>query len=500
MENSITYKLLGKVNYKGNEFNIYRDKKYRKFYLKIIKDNNFANLMYPTWEEYNELNKIFGMNYIKDIETLIKQKNSGSKLSDKKIVKFIPKVITKVGLLTILTAIKLCGDELKSGSISTQIISQITDENLLEYRGYSIEKIEDGIYALNKVTVDEDTYIMCRNVDELKKELGLEGIPTYDDLLNAIKNNENISGRYEEWFCEAISNLSHNEEFKDVDFSVLLYNIQRMKIEEKTSEEIIERAENDNVVAFYEPATQKVGVNPNNVTKYIFLHEALGHASTQLIVDNIHYESNVILSIVDRNSDGSMGNIDAIFIGSGLEEGKADLLTEISLNFSEKAASVYDIEKETFREYKETLRLSWADIINNSMTLKIITEMKKIGIENPIEYIDNSDILHNANASDKLHYGELEDEVKFKNNVGNFLIEYSGLQIDAGRTKEDVVAQISQMIQLSDAYPYEIGVRRWYPVDDTNMQEFEEYVIDSIEKLPDVDNKSKENNEIELEK
>ena len=85
MENSITYKLLGKVNYKGNEFNIYRDKKYRKFYLKIIKDNNFANLMYPTWEEYNELNKIFGMNYIKDIETLIKQKNSGSKLSDKKL-------------------------------------------------------------------------------------------------------------------------------------------------------------------------------------------------------------------------------------------------------------------------------------------------------------------------------------------------------------------------------------------------------------------------------
>ena len=50
MEKSIEYKLLGKINFKGNKYNVYIDAKYRKIYLKIIDTEYLMNLTYPTLE------------------------------------------------------------------------------------------------------------------------------------------------------------------------------------------------------------------------------------------------------------------------------------------------------------------------------------------------------------------------------------------------------------------------------------------------------------------
>lgn len=375
-------------------------------------------------------------------------------------------------------------------------IEEMTDEEVLKYYGYPSDRIEDGIYALNRVKVKDESYTVCRNVNEFKECIGIEGIPTYEDLINAIKNNESISGRYEEWLCEAINNLSQNEEFKDVDFSVLLYNIQRMEIEEKTSEEIKNESRNSFAQAYFHPTTKKVVVNPDRVTKIVFLHETLGHASTQTITDeNIYFESEAIITVIDRESDGSINDINNIVLGKGLEEGKADLLAEISLNYAESSPSNYDIEKESIREYKETLGLSWADIINNSMTLKILAKMSELGIENPIKYIDNSDTLYRAGM-----FEDIDDSVRFKNNLGDFLINYANIQIKSGRTVEDVSQQISQMIQSSSSYPNSIGISTFCPIDVTNMQEFEKYVIDVIENLRD-EEKKKDNvgDDIDLE-
>ena len=513
MEKSIEYMLLGKINFQGSKYNVYVDNKYRKFYLKIIDSYKSMNLAYPTLEEFISLNKLFGMNYINHVNYYIGENNSYHKLSERRRVKFIPKVVTKTGLISLAAAIFLSGcgvQDIHTSNISEatsivettnteeivkpKTIQEMTDEEVLEYYGYPINKIEEGIYALNRINSNGESYTICRNVNEFKKYTGMEGQPSYDDLLRAIENNESITGRYEEWFKEAINNLSQNEDFKGVDFSVLLYNIQRMKIEEKTVEQIREESNETFAQAYFNPKTKQVAINPDTVTQVIFLHEILGHACTQTITeDNIYFESEAVITILDRAEDGSVNDISNVIIGYGLEEGKADMIAELALKGSDRSTSSYDIEKETFREFKETLGLTWADIINNSMTLKIISKMEELGMDNSIKYVNNSDILYRVGM-----FEDFDENVRFKNNMGQFILDYAQSQIKAGKTMEEVSNQISQMIQESFAYPNSIGISTMIPKDVTNMKEFEEYVLSLIEKSQNIEKEPKqEDNELE---
>jgi hypothetical protein len=513
MEKCIEYKWLGRINFQGNKFNIYKDNKYRKFYLKIIEKEEVVNLVYPTLEEFESLNKMFGMNNIKKIMCFTDQKDL--KLSDRKKVKFIPKIITKTGLVSLSVALMLCGcksqssndnmtnlvDKLaeqetkketkKEGRIVTSEES-MTDEEILEHYGRQVDKIENGIYALKKAKIGDKTYKICKDVNEFKESVGIEGTTSYDDLLNAITNNENITGRYEEWLKEAITNLSQNKEFDGVDFSVLLYNIQRMKILEKTPEEIKTEAQNLVARAYFDQFTGEVAVNSENITKIVFLHEALGHATTEVIVEegeNIYFRTKAIISVLDRKENGVVNKIDNIMIGDGIEEGKADCLAEAALNYTEICSSGYSIEKETFREFKETLGLSWKDIINNGMTLKILAKMSEQGIKEPIQYIDNSDMLHYVEI-----FEEIDEEITFQNNIGGFLVEYAEAQLEKGRAVEEITTQISQMIQKSEYYDSYIGGTM---TDFTNMQNYEKQIITSIENLKEQDKENEE--ELELE-
>jgi len=508
MVKSIEYMLLGKINFQGSKYNVYVDNKYRKFYLKIIDSDKSMNLAYPTLEEFISLNKLFGMNYINHVNYYIDENNSDYKLSDSKRVKFIPKVVTKTGLISLAAAILLSGcgvqniptsnmSEATSTIVETtnaeetakpKTIQEMTDEEVLEYYGYPINKIEDGIYALNGIKSNGESYTICRNVNEFKKYTGMEGQPSYEDLLKAIENNESITGRYEDWFKEAINNLSQNEDFKGVDFSVLLYNIQRMKVEEKTTEQIREESNETFAKAYFHPKTNQVAINPDTVTQVVFLHEILGHACTQAITEeNIYFKSEAVITILDRAEDGSVNDISNVIIGYGLEEGKADMIAELALKGADRSTSSYDIEKETFREFKETLGLTWADIINNSMTLKIISKMAELGMDNSIKYVDNSDTLYRVGM-----FEDFDENVRFKNNMGQFLLDYAQSQIKAGKTMKDVSNQISQMIQGSLAYPNSIGISTMIPKDVTNMKEFEENVLSLIEKYQNIEKEPKQ--------
>lgn len=489
MEESIEYNLIGRINFQSNKYNIYRDNKYRKFYLRIINTDKEIDLTYPTLDEYINLNKIFGMNYIKDIVYFIKNdeiKESKQKLSKKKKIQFIPKVLTKSGLVGLIAAISLSGCNVnipikKTDYLPYRFLKLMSDEEIFEDRGYSVDEIAEGIYVPKEINFVKGIYKNCKNVEEFKKYVGMEGVPTYEDLLDAIDANKNITGKYSEWFKEGINNLSKNKDFDNVDFSVLLYNIQKMKIQEKTIEEMVGDLKGVTAAGYFSPYENLVTIT-ENVEKSVFLHEALGHGSTLAMTENkVVFQSYGILLTLDRKKDQTF-EMDYNTFGYALEEGKAQLLTEAALNYVEDSTTIkYDIEKETFREIKETLGLSWEDIINNSMTLKIFSKMSELGIKDPIKYIDNSDILHYADM-----YDEIDDSVKFKNNMGNYLLEYAEIQIKAGRSKEDVLNQISEMIKDSFAYPYSIGLTTRSSIDITNMKEYEDYVLELIEKLPEI--------------
>ena len=104
--------------------------------------------------------------------------------------------------------------------------------------------------------------------------------------------------------------------------------------------------------------------------------------------------------------------------------------------------------------------------------------MSEAGIEDPIEYIDNTDSLYHVGI-----FEEFDDKICFKNNIGDFLIEYAKIQIESGRSKDDVINEISEVIKSSPTYSGLIGINTVTPNDVTNLQEFEEYIKTSISEI-----------------
>ena len=498
MEDIIEYKLLGRIEYKGNKYNVYRDNDLQKFYLKIVEDNGMVNLVYPTLEEYLELNKKFLGNCIKKINCVeIKSEKKASfnskgqnDLVNVKMLRFVPRVIARTGLVSLSTALLLTGcgfprinrlnmfgtrvESEATTSEEPKDVADMTDIELLEYYyGSPVEEIAPRKYVLPTLRIESEVFTICQNAEQFRKCVGMEKRPTYDDLLNAVASNSNITGKHEKWLKEAIINLSHNPDFDNVDFSAFLYNLQRMTIEEKSLDEVAEDSEKTGAAAYFRCAESKVVISKERDSKFVFLHEALGHSVTEVLTeDGIFFRTYVVFVEMKRAKNGDIGDINAYMNGDSLEEGKADFLTEVALNNSEVSPSSYDVEKETFRELKETLQLSWADIINNSMTLEILLRMRELGMSENLKYIDNADLLHEVHE-----FEECDDSITFKSNIGAFMIDYAQSQMKSGKTLEEVLKQIVKVLNDS---PSSIGTEKFISNYFLIMQEFKEYVVDSI--------------------
>ena len=95
-------------------------------------------------------------------------------------------------------------------------------------------------------------------------------------------------------------------------------------------------------------------------------------------------------------------------------------------------------------------------------------------------------------------FEDFDENVRFKNNMGQFLLDYAQSQIKAGKDMKDVSNQISQMIQESFAYKTLLGISTMMPKDVTNMKEFEEHVLNLIEKSQNIEKEPKQDdNELE---
>lgn len=480
MELIVEYKLLGRLRHNGNLFNIYEDNKYRKFYLRLIENNDKIELSYPTLDEFNALNKIFNVNYISSILCFFKKNDtddSGNKLYNKKKIKIIPKVITSTGLVCLAMALALTGCGINHTNEPSSIPSttglhssykdesEMSDEELLIYNyGDIFYEIENGIFVSEYISVDLDNNgcahcYCCKNMEEFKEKVGMKGSPSYQDLKQAIEKNQNIDEKYKVLLYDGLNNLAKSKEMEGVDFSVLLYNLERMKVIEKTSEEISSVA-GLSALAYFSPFDSSVVVNPENYNdsdfKYLFIHEAIGHASTEVeVVSNnyqgIAFSSRALLTTVLRGENNQYNGINKTLTGQSLEEGKADYLTMIACN-TRICSSSFDTEIETFREYIQTLGLSLSEVINNPCTLTIINKMKEFKMMNSTKYIINSDNLLTARFTfnDPISKDEpVNNEILFANNVGDFMLDYANSQIRAGKNISEISKEISDIINNS---------------------------------------------------
>ena len=230
------FKAISKIKYKDNIFCVLINKTCGIYYIKELED---GSIMYPTEDEYIELTNIL----------IKKQELAFFKIG--KNYRFDPKVIMRTGkLLALGTAVTL---------MSFQSIACVVKKDLPVYEETVQQTVEDiyrdlsnefhslygyedqRMYRIEKL-VDTNAgikFIECQNFDEFSKYIDTKANPTYEELRETLKNNENVSEKYKEWLFEGIDNLEKN--MTDLNLTVLNYNFDRLKIIEKSLEDLNSR-------------------------------------------------------------------------------------------------------------------------------------------------------------------------------------------------------------------------------------------------------------------
>lgn len=240
---------LGVIKYNNLLFNVYENKNHIKYYLKVI-DKEKNKLQYPLLEEFKQLNKLF---YSKKYAMAFDF--TGNTI--RKSIQIIPQVVSKLVKDNLGKVIKAEMISLASALvISGCAFANVQDEQLFQNQGTSIVQ-EQGETIDNKATfkygdmefyyIDEDNIavykfsdntVACRSIKEFKEKAGLKEDVSLEDLLKVLDENNNIPAEYKECISKRITNLATNKNLKGVDWSILYYNLERLKFEYKSIKEI----------------------------------------------------------------------------------------------------------------------------------------------------------------------------------------------------------------------------------------------------------------------
>jgi len=319
-------------------------------------------------------------------------------------------------------------------SIVDKLIDELSDEH-----GIEIEKLPNDLLRIKSINYGD--VIFCNDMDELKKYVHLQE-PSFYDVRNAIRDNNNIPEEYKVWLYEGIDNLEKN--LPNMDLTVLYYNISRLKCLCKNSEEIINDTGKSNAKAYFNSIEGTVVVNEENVTKWTFLHEVFGHGSTQVrINDKITKYTEINHLIFELDEDGTY-SVTEVFLGDGIEEAKADMITYLAYGMSIDDMA-YKPEYETLRIFMETTGLTLEELINGG-TMKLIQKMYENDINDPHKYIEALDVLCNSRKTLTV---EIDSENTMKNNIRAFIMDYCDDKIKKGESKYTVAEEVSSIIGKS---------------------------------------------------
>lgn len=304
---------------------------------------------------------------------------------------------------------------------------------------FETEQIDDNFYRIEKEEANNDKY--CTSIDELKKYVSLENA-TYSDIKKAIKKNPNISNKHEKWLLKGINNLeSYPEKF---DLSILYHNIQRMNIIKISSNKMLKKIGSYGACFEMEDGNANVYVT-KDITNYQLCHEVFGHgiSITEIEKDGtLYHYSPSMMAIYYHDGENEIKKV-----GYSLEEGKADLISDIATGSNE---GPYRMEKEQFRIFRETTNTSLSDFISNGVTY-LIDNMKKNDINKPLEYILRVDGLRNEINNDNIF--DFNEEYSMENNMKAYFCDYVDDKINNGTSVKEVKKKTKKILN-STKYDY----------------------------------------------
>ena len=336
---------------------------------------------------------------------------------------------------------------------------------LYSIKSYDTEKAKGTTYEMKKIHKSYD--IKCTPI-EFEKYTGESNI-TWEDVRNTI-NNSKFDEYHKGLLLKGINNLEDNN--FNANLSALNYNIKNIEIE------YVDSYQRDGILGEFNCFEHKITlaekIEDSKKYEEVFLHEMLGHGTTDAYLD----DSKVYCSIdtptyVTNTSNKFVGYS---LYGEAFTEAMAQIIaiTALDNDLCEEYQSGYDLDMVELLMLCKDNKCSLSDYANYGVN-KLIEKMKTNGIDNPystiamISYNHESAVLDDQmeilseqlmyeyfceRISDEQNKGKTIEEINkdmqnvfasynnyvltFKNNNHDDIVAYNADYINITRLYEDI--------------------------------------------------------------
>ena len=333
-----------------------------------------------------------------------------------------------------------------------------SEEELFNSKKIEVEEAENGEFRI-KAIKQNPRYIDSVFVENSNEFSLLTGItnPSYDDLRDVVNENTNISDKFKDVLIEGLNHLELND--FDIDFSVLYYNLSRLKVIEMDFGIINFLNGNKTTIATFNPTDGQIAIKFANwdeidedelqKLKYTFLHEVLGHGSTEAYVDNNFRSLAYSLVTPIEDTEGKLATIDMINCGDAFKEAIADIIAFKAIDGNKELITY----KPFFMELEillKVLNYSEKDLLDFGVW-GLKNEMSKQGIENPEKYIDRIDT---AKMSIATSYS-VSDKFDIQGDIIEMLNQIISKKIEEGESREDLILDIVSILDNKITFDHE---------------------------------------------
>lgn len=390
------FKYLYSFKYNNKDYIYLISKNYPLYFLEYNTKTN--EIEYPDIDTFKEIYTLFDLGNQKLQFNIIEElKKIKSKLFNKSF-NVTPMVKTTSGLVSIAIALSLCGCQQTPPLTSSPVteppaVVETTpkDKEIYDYfKSYGMEVTNreysnnDYIFVNEFTNSNNQNQITINNFDEFRNINQINFIPTWDDVISAFKNNNNIDSDKLEIIINGINNMKTCDELKNMDLSVLYINAKKMKFKYCTTDEMIQEVNRESVYAYFEPTSGTVYLPKDKpLEKFEFIHEVLGHGSLAYREEKddslyVFDCTNYLMLLTDNRYTGQS-------IGTVVSEGGANMIAHLATN-DYSVSTFYELYEEELRVIAELCNVSIGELFNHK-GVSLYDLMYKNGINTPVEYI-----------------------------------------------------------------------------------------------------------------
>lgn len=485
------FRYVNEIKFKDRTYAIFDNDGYKVFLRKletedfdestdIGKSIKSTKLVYTDLDEFKELNRIFN-HKLKLINAMIEESKSededeeqGNDLEEHlevdlekgKLYRFPIRVYNNGEFISLAQAIEETGFGIarKQNEMDIDeenaIIEETFDneEELFNSKKIEVEQTTNGEYRIKSIKANPKyaDSVFIEDIQEFSKISGINS-PSYDDLREAVVDNQGIKDKFKNVILEGLNNLEKDR--FNIDFSVLYYNLRRLKVIEMDFGIISFITGNKATIATFNPTDGQIivkfekweDISPERLQeiKYTFLHEVLGHGSTEAYVENNFRSISYSLITPIEDTEGQLATVDIINYGDAFREAVADLIALKAVDGGKEILTY----KPFFMELEILLKVldySEEDLIDKGVW-GLKDEMIKAGISNPEKYIDKADTSKMSIATSYA----VSEKYDLQGDIIEMLNQIIDNRIQNGISREDAILDIVNILDNEITFDYE---------------------------------------------